>query len=113
MIITETAAKKAIEILEVEGKAGWGLRIFVAGSSCCGPSYGLDLNEAPEATDEVFESYGLKVFIDKDQLVNFAGMTLDYIEEGAHEGFVLTGGMPSACASGSCASSSGCGSSCA
>ena len=43
--ISDNAAEKAKEILKAEGKEGWGLRIFVQGGGCCGPSYGMDIDE--------------------------------------------------------------------
>ena len=39
LTVTNIAVEKAKEVLEAEGKAGWGLRIFIAGGSCCGPAY--------------------------------------------------------------------------
>ena len=38
----------------------------------CGPSYGLDLDEAPMAEDQIFEKNGLKVFIDRQTLITLA-----------------------------------------
>ncbi|MCL5024715.1 MAG: iron-sulfur cluster assembly accessory protein [Nitrospirae bacterium] len=98
--ISETAARKAKEILVAEGKAGWGLRIYTAGSSCCGSSYGMDIDENPGAGDEVVEKDGLKVFIDKNTLKNLSDMQIDFIEEGEKQGFVLTGGKAPSCESG-------------
>ena len=43
--ISEVAAQKAKEILTAEGKADWGLRIYSAGGGCCGPSYGMDIDQ--------------------------------------------------------------------
>ena len=64
--ISDIAAEKAKEILKAEGKEGWGLRVFIHGSGCCGPSYGMDLDENPAEGDETVEKNGLKVFVDKD-----------------------------------------------
>lgn len=98
--ISEMAAKKAKEILAAEGKTSWGLRIYTAGGGCCGPSYGMDLDENPTDGDEVVEKDGLRVFIDLNTLKNLGGMQIDFIAEGDREGFVLTGGKPSSCDSG-------------
>lgn len=102
--ISETAAKKGKEILTAEGKTGWGLRIYTAGSSCCGPSYGMDLDEKPAEGDEVLEKDGLRVFLDQATLKNLSGMEVDFVDDGERQGFVLTGGKASACGSscGSC-----------
>ncbi|RJQ21246.1 MAG: iron-sulfur cluster assembly accessory protein [Nitrospiraceae bacterium] len=109
--ITDVAADKAKEILSEEGKADWGLRFYTAGSSCCGPSYGIDIVEEPVNGDKVIEKNGLKVYMDSDTFDKLEGMNIDYVEEGEKEGFVLTGGKPSSCGSGS-DSGCGCGSSC-
>ena len=58
MTITDKAAEKAKAILADEGKANWGIRIYVAGESCCGPSFGLNLQEVQMPEDEIVESIG-------------------------------------------------------
>ncbi len=98
--ITDKAAEKAVEVLAAEGKNSWGLRIYSAEGGCCGPSYGLDIDEQPAADDEVIEKNGLRVFVDKNTLSVLGGMQLDYIADGEREGFVLSGGDASSCSSG-------------
>jgi iron-sulfur cluster assembly accessory protein len=105
MTITDKAAEKALAILTGEGKTNWGLRIFVAGESCCGPSYGLDMQEVQRPDDEVIEKNGLRVFMDKHTMSTLDGRELDYYVGEEGEGFIFTGGV-SACGTGS----SGCGS---
>lgn len=106
--ITEIAAEKAKEVLKAEGKDNWGLRVFVAGGSCCGPSYGMDLEEAAKDDDEVTEKDGLKVFTDKDTYSKLTGMMIDFIDDGQNQGFIIKGSekTPPAggcgCSSGSC-----------
>jgi len=101
--ITDAAAEKIKEILEAEGKAGWGLRIYTAGSGCCGPSYGMDIEEKAEDGDDVLEKNGLKVFMDKATSKSLDNMQIDYISTEEAEGFVIRGGSPScSCESGSC-----------
>ena len=93
--ISDEAAEKGKQILNVERKTEWGLRIYTAGSSCCGPSFGMDINEHPAEGDEVIEKNGLRVFIDKTASEKLDGMELHYIEEGDSAGFVLKGGQQS------------------
>ena len=106
LTITDTAADKAKEILTAEGKDEWGIRLYVEGGGCCS-SYGLDLAEKATENDEVVEKNGLKVFIDRGTMPAVSGMTIDFINEGERQGFVLTGG-PSSCGTGN-DSSCGCG----
>lgn len=105
--VSDTAAEKAKEILKAEGKEGWGLRIFVQGSGCCGPSYGMDINETASAGDETIEKNGLKVFVDKEAMESLSGKEIDYIKNGQGEGFIINGGSDAAPSCGS-----GCGSGC-
>lgn len=98
--ITEKAVEKAKAILAAEGKDSWGLRIYSAGGGCCGPSYGLDIDENALADDDVIEKDGLKVFVDKNTVQTLAGMQLDYFEDGEREGFTLSGGAAPSCGSG-------------
>lgn len=100
MTISEVAASKAKEILRAEGKSDWGLRIYTAGGGCCGPSYGMDIDEKPAEGDEVVEKDGLKVFIDKNTFQSLGGMQMDFVHEGDRQGFVLTGGKAPSCDSG-------------
>jgi len=109
--ISDSAAEKAKEILKAEGKEGWGLRIFVQGSSCCGPSYGMDIDEKAAEGDETVEKNGLKVFVNKETSASLAEKEIDYVSNDRGEGFVINGGEAPSCGSGGGAASS-CGSGC-
>ena len=99
MTISDKAAMMALSILKSEGKDGWGIKIFIAGQGCSGPSYGLNIQEKQMPGDEVIEKNGLKVFVDKETLMTLAGRELDYYSGEHGEGFIFTGGV-SACSSG-------------
>ncbi|MGD0885298.1 MAG: iron-sulfur cluster assembly accessory protein [Thermodesulfovibrionales bacterium] len=102
--ISDVAAEKAKEILTAEGKDSWGLRIYTAEGGCCGPSYGMDLDERPADGDEVLEKNGLRVFIDKNTSQKLSGMEIDFITDGERQGFVITGGQPSSSCGSGCSS---------
>lgn len=104
LTITDTAVEKVREILKAEGKDAWGLRVFMGGGGCC-PSYGLDIEEKSTADDEIIESNGLKVFVDKGIYSGLSGMQIDYVKENDMEGFVLKGLQAPTCSSGGCSSS--------
>lgn len=87
--ITDIASEKAKEYLVAEDKAGWGVRIFTAGGGCCGPSYGMDLDEKSKDGDEVIEHNGLKVFADAETFGQLQDKKLDFIEQGEQQGFVI------------------------
>jgi iron-sulfur cluster assembly accessory protein len=109
--ITEKAAEKAKIVLAEEGKAEWGLRVYNAGGGCCGPSFGLDIDEKAAAEDQVFEKDGLKVFVDSGCIASLDEMQLDYYDDGERAGFILSGGSAPSCGSGDGHASS-CGSGC-
>ena len=105
--ITDIASEKAKEVLTTEGKTGWGLRIFTSGSSCCGPSFGLDLEETPAEGDVVTEHNGMRVFADANTQGQLSGKVFDFVDNGQAQGFVIRdlNPGPSTCSSGSCGSS--------
>ncbi len=98
--ISDTAAEKAKAILKAEGKEGWGLRVFIHGSGCCGPSYGMDIDQAAAEGDETVEKNGLKVFVDKEAFASLSGREIDYVKTEQGEGFVINGGTAPSCGSG-------------
>lgn len=105
--VSDNAAEKAKEILKAEGKEGWGLRVFIHGSGCCGPSYGMDIDENAADGDETVEKNGLRVFMDKEASVSLANKEIDYISNEQGEGFVINSDEPSASSCGSGCSSCG------
>jgi iron-sulfur cluster assembly accessory protein len=103
LTITDLAVEKAKEILTAEGKADWGIRVFAAGGGCCGPSYGMDLEEKPGEGDEIIEKDGLKLFLDRSSFDNLKGFEIDFIDDGQQQGFVMKGGPSGgSCGSGGC-----------
>ncbi len=95
--VSDEAAEKTKEILSTEGKAEWGMRFYTAGSSCCGPSYGIDIVENPTDGDEVVEKNGTKFFIEKATSEKMNGMEIHFVDDGQQQGFVLNGDQPSSC----------------
>ena len=95
--VSDEAAEKTKEILSTEGKAEWGLRFYTAGSSCCGPSYGIDIVENPADGDEVVEKNGTKFFIEKATSEKMNGMEIHFVDDGQQQGFVLKGDQPPSC----------------
>lgn len=92
--VSSEAAEKTKEILAAEGKAGHGLRFFVAGSGCSGPSYGIDIVENALEGDEIIEKDGTKFFIEKSAAEAMSGAEIHFIDDGQRQGFVLNGGTP-------------------
>lgn len=84
--LTETAAKRVKDFLHNRGK-GEGLRLGVKTTGCSGMAYVLEFADGAEAGDEVFESQGVKIFVDPKSLVYIDGTELDFTKEGLNEGF--------------------------
>ena len=84
--LTEKAASHVQNHLARRGK-GVGLRLGVRTSGCSGMAYKLEFVDEVNPDDQVFESNGVKVFIDAKSLPYLDGMELDYTREGLNEGF--------------------------
>jgi iron-sulfur cluster assembly protein len=81
--LTEKAAKHVSRFLE----KGIGLRFGVRTTGCSGLAYKLEYVDDSEQEDAVFESYGIKVFVDPKSLPYIDGTELDFAREGLNEGF--------------------------
>lgn len=78
--MTPNAAKKYLEILESEGKQGWGLRVEERMAGCSGFETALDFSEKASESDVTFESLGIQIHIDKNLAPRMIGSEIDYIE---------------------------------
>ena len=84
--LTEKAAKHVNRYLERRGK-GIGLRFGVRTTGCSGLAYKLEYVDDMSPEDAVFESFGVKVFVDPKSLPYIDGTELDFAREGLNEGF--------------------------
>lgn len=84
--LTEKAAKHVTRYMERRGGAQ-GLRLGVRTTGCSGLAYKLEYVDAPNAEDSIFESQGVKVFVDPKSLPYIDGTELDFAREGLNEGF--------------------------
>ena len=89
--VSETAAAKISELLTEENKAGSGLRVFVQGGGCSGFQYGLMIEENGQgAGDQVYESHGVKLFVDMFSGQYLNGVKIDYVTGVMGSGFTFT-----------------------
>ncbi len=86
--LTPLAAEKVQQQLERRGK-GIGLRIGVKTTGCSGLTYVLEyVDVAPVTRDQfVYESNGVKVWIDGRSMPYVNGLTMDWQKKGLNEGF--------------------------
>jgi len=84
--LTQNAADHIGRYLEKRGK-GVGLRLGVRTSGCSGMAYKLEYVDLPAADDILFESCGVKVYVDPKSMPYLDGTQLDYARDGLNEGF--------------------------
>ncbi len=84
--LTENAATHVRDFLANRGK-GEGIRLGVKTSGCSGLAYVLEFVDQTDDHDQIFESYGVKVFVDPKSLVYLDGLEMDYVKNGLNEGF--------------------------
>ena len=103
--LTEKAAKKYNEILEEEGKAGWGLRFGERAAGCSGFEYFLDYAEKAKPGDLVLESQGIQIYLHHKSADRLMGCVIDYVDGLHGAGFKISN--PNVKASCGCGSSHG------
>lgn len=86
--LTERAAEKVRQQLERRGK-GEGIRIGVKTTGCSGLAYVLEYVDNPPVTRDqfVYESNGVKVWVDGRSHVYVNGLEMDWVKNGLNEGF--------------------------
>jgi iron-sulfur cluster assembly protein len=84
--LSERAAQHVSSFLAKRGK-GVGLKLGVRTTGCSGMAYKLEFADEPLVGDEVFQSFGVTVFVDPKSLAYIDGTELDYTREGLNEGF--------------------------
>jgi len=84
--MTSVAAEHVNQYLAKRG-GGVGIRLAVKTTGCSGMMYVLEPVDEEQPEDEVFESNGVKVFIDPKSLVYVDGTEMDYVKQGLNEGF--------------------------
>src|SRR5258705_11408380 len=88
--VSETAAAKISELLTEENKGGSGLRVFVQGGGCSGFQYGLMIEENGQgAADQVYESNGVKLFVDPISIQYLKGAEVDFVDTVSGGGFTI------------------------
>ena len=85
--LTKSAAEHVSRELARRGR-GEGLRVGTKKSGCTGFAYVVDYADEVGVEDEVFESLGVKVVVDRNALVQLDGLTIDFVKTNLlNEGF--------------------------
>ena len=84
--LTTTAAERVRQFMTTNSDAV-GLRLGVKVVGCSGYAYVVDLTDAVNDDDSVFESNGIKVIVNRKSLEIVDGTEIDFSREGLNEGF--------------------------
>lgn len=87
--VTEQAVSQVTDIMKSEQKEGLILRLGVGGGGCSGLEYYMGFDEKIADSDETFESFGLKIVVDKESMPYLDGTTLDFSNDMMNSGFVF------------------------
>jgi iron-sulfur cluster assembly accessory protein len=87
--VTEAAASKIKDLLAEESKTDSGLRVFVQGGGCSGFQYGLMIEENGGVGDQLFESNGIKLYVDPVSLSYLKGAEVDFVDTITGGGFTI------------------------
>jgi iron-sulfur cluster insertion protein len=89
ILVTEAAAGKIRDLLAEEGKPESGLRVFVQGGGCSGFQYGLMIEESGGVGDQLFESNGVRLYVDPVSLSYLKGAEVDFVDTITGGGFTI------------------------
>ncbi|HTT05332.1 MAG TPA: iron-sulfur cluster assembly protein IscA [Steroidobacteraceae bacterium] len=84
--LTASAAERVRSHLARRG-SGLGLRLGIKPSGCSGFSYIIDYADEARPDDQVFDSHGVKVFVDPASLPAIDGTQVDFVRQGLNESF--------------------------
>jgi iron-sulfur cluster assembly protein len=84
--LTESAANRVRTHIEKRGQ-GLGLRLGITTTGCSGYAYKIAYADEALADDVLFESHGVKVFVDADAIEYIDGTEVDFVKQGLNETF--------------------------
>ena len=101
--LSDAAASKLRELTAEETNPAIGLRVYVYSGGCSGFKYGMMLEDAPTAEDNVLDVNGIKVYVDPPSIDLLKGSEIDYVDTLMGAGFTVNN--PNAVAACGCGSS--------
>src|ERR1043165_6935651 len=88
--VSTMAATKIKELRAEKKKGGSGVRVFVQGGGFSGFQYGLMIEENGQGSgDLVFESHGVKLFVDPISVRYLKGAEVDFVDTITGGGFTI------------------------
>jgi iron-sulfur cluster assembly protein len=87
--LTDAAASKLAELTKEETNPAIGLRVYVYSGGCSGYRYGMMLEDAPTADDQILSANGVKVYVDNNSIPLLQGSQIDYVDTLMGAGFTV------------------------
>lgn len=87
--LTAEAASQIQAALDARGLQGFGLKLQIVGGGCEGFLYDLLYVDGPEPEDEVYESQGVRLYVDPKALRAVEGLVIDHKRTRFGEGFTF------------------------
>jgi len=88
--ISDAALGRVRELIAEEGNPALKLRVFIEGGGCSGFQYGLMIEENGQGSgDQVFESHGVKLFVDPISIRYLTGAEVDFVDTITGGGFTI------------------------
>lgn len=81
------AAEKIRSLLTERNLPDHGLRVFVSGGGCSGMQYGMAIEKEAGEFDTIYESNGVRIFVDPTSTMYLEGATVDYVDNLMGGGF--------------------------
>ena len=88
--VTENAKSKALQLMKDDGNEGYFIRVGVKGGGGSGLMYELKFDNTPTVSDKSVMYNGIKVVVDKTNLLYLIGTTLDFSGGLNGKGFVFS-----------------------
>lgn len=89
--VTERAAQEIRSIMQEQKLTeGYGVRVGVVGGGCSGLNYTMNFQQEAKSGEKVFESNGVKIFVDLKSYLYLQGTSLDFSDGLNNRGFVFT-----------------------
>ncbi len=85
--VTPIAAQKMRSIMQEKNLTEHGLRVFIAGGGCGGFQYGMAFENTMEEGDFVFDSNGVRLYVDSASAMYLEGAQVDYVDSLMGGGF--------------------------
>ncbi len=87
--ITQPDASQLKTLMEQQGLADLGLRVFVAPGGCSGFQYGMRFEDAAMDGDEITALEGIQVYVDEFSAQYLEGAQIDFVDSLMGGGFTV------------------------